>query len=82
MSGYDPVSLRVRPLLLRLHRDSVKGKPLTVPFATACAALSVPTEIRPRLLRLLLSEGFVTEELTGQVRLTALGTAQVSTPRA
>ena len=82
MSGYDPVSLRVRPLLLRLHRESVRGQPLTLPFATACAALSVPTELRPRLLRLLLSEGYVTEERAGQVRITESGTALVGTPRA
>jgi Mn-dependent DtxR family transcriptional regulator len=75
MSGYDPVSIRVRPTLLRLHRDSVRGAPVTMAFSTLCAALSVPTELRARLLKRLVDEGYVTEERLGQVRLTEAGIA-------
>jgi len=80
MSGYDPVSIRVQPTLARLHRESVRGKPFTMPFATLCAALRVPTELRARLLRKLVDEGYVTEESIGQVRLTEAGIALVTAP--
>ena len=82
MSGYDPVSIRVRPTLLRLHRDSVRGTPATTAFSTLCAALSVPTELRARLLKKLVDEGYVTEESLGQVRLTEAGIALVISPLA
>ena len=82
MSGYDPVSVRVRPTLLRLHRDSVRGTPVTVAFSTLCAALSVPTELRARLLKRLVDEGYVTEELLGQVRLTEAGITLATSPLA
>ena len=82
MSGYDPVSSRVRPALLRLHRNSVRGTPATVAFSTLCATLSVPTELRARLLKKLVDEGYVTEESLGQVRLTEAGIALATAPLA
>ena len=80
MSGYDPVSIRMRPALARLHRDTVRGKPPTLAYAALCIKENVPNELRPRLLRMLVHEGYVTEEGTGQVRLTEAGTALVTTP--
>lgn len=50
MSGYDPLSTRVRPTLLRLHRGSVRGNPVTMAFSALCATLRVPAELRARLL--------------------------------
>jgi Mn-dependent DtxR family transcriptional regulator len=82
MSGYDPVSIRVRPTLARLHRESVRGKPFAMPFATLCATLRVPTELRARLLRKLVDEGYVTEESIGQVRLTEAGITLATSPAA
>lgn len=82
MSGYDPVSSRVRPTLLRLHRNSVRGAPVTVAFSALCAALNVPPELRARLLKRLVDEGYVTEEDLGQVRLTEAGIALVTSPLA
>jgi hypothetical protein len=80
MSGYDPVTIRMRPLLIRLHNETTRGKPPTVAFSTLCTTLAVPTEIRTRLLRLLLAEGYVTEE-HGQVRLTEAGATLLSPAR-
>lgn len=82
MSGYDPVSIRVQPTLARLNRESVRGKPFTMSFATLCAALRVPTEVRARLLRKLVDEGYVTEESIGQVRLTEAGITMATSPAA
>jgi hypothetical protein len=79
MSGYDPVSIRMRPTLARLHRDTFKGKPSTLAYATLCTKENVPNELRPRLLRMLVHEGYVTEESLGQVRLTEAGTTLVTT---
>ena len=81
MSGYDPVSIRMRPALARLHRDTARGKPPVLAFAALCTKENVPNELRPRLLRMLVHEGYVTEESVGQVRLTAAGIAQVTAPR-
>jgi hypothetical protein len=81
MSGYDPVSIRMRPALTRLHRDTARGKPPTLAYTALCTRENVPNELRPRLLRMLVHEGYVTEESAGQVRLTAAGIAQVAPPR-
>ncbi len=80
MSGYDPVSIRMRPALARLHRDTARGKPATLAYTTLCTRENVPNELRPRLLRMLVHEGYVTEESLGQVRLTAAGTTLITTP--
>jgi hypothetical protein len=80
MSGYDPVAIRMRPLLVRLHHETRRGTPLTVAFSALCTTLAVPTELRARLLRLLLAERYVTEE-DGQVRLTAAGSTFLSPVR-
>lgn len=80
MSGYDPVTARLRPALVRLRRETSRGTPVTVAFAALCTALAVPTDLRARLLRRLLDEGYVTEE-GGQVRLTEAGTAYVAPAR-
>jgi Mn-dependent DtxR family transcriptional regulator len=82
MSGYDPVSIRVRPTLLRLHRDSVRGTPVTVAYSALCTTLSVPNELRARLLKKLVDEGYVTEERLGQVRLTEAGVTLATSPPA
>lgn len=82
MSGYDPVSARIRPLLLRLQRESARGSHLPVSFATLCIGLGVPSDLRSRLLRSLISEGYVIEVGIGRVQLTDAGLAQVATPRA
>ncbi|HEU5326538.1 MAG: hypothetical protein ACTHMJ_06310 [Thermomicrobiales bacterium] len=74
MSGYDPVSIRIRPLLVRLQHETRRGKPLTVAFSALCTSLAVPTDLRTRLLRRLLDEGYVTEE-RGYVQLTTAGSA-------
>jgi DNA-binding IclR family transcriptional regulator len=75
MSGYDPVSTRVRLTLLRLHRGSVRGTPVTMAFSALCATLRVPAELHARLLQKLVDEGYVTEVALGQVRLTEAGIA-------
>jgi hypothetical protein len=80
MSGYDPVAIRIRPLLVRLQQETRRGTPLTMAFSTLCTTLAIPTELRARLLRRLLDEGYVTEE-RGYVQLTKAGTAFVSPAR-
>ncbi len=72
MCAYDPVLSRVRPALLRLQRETAKGKPVTVAFPTLCRLLSVPPDLQSRLLWLLVGEGYVTEE-GGELRLTEAG---------
>ncbi|HET8626235.1 MAG TPA: hypothetical protein VFL91_02390 [Thermomicrobiales bacterium] len=80
MSGYDPVTARVRPILARLQRETARGTPPTVAFAALCTALTVPADLRGRLLRRLLDAGYVTEE-GGRVRLTEAGAACASPGR-
>jgi hypothetical protein len=80
MSGYDPIAIRIRPLLIRLHHETRRGTPLTVAFSALCTTLAVPTELRPRLLQQLLDAGYVTEE-RGYVRLTAAGATFVAPAR-
>ena len=82
MSGYDPVSVRVQPTLARLHRESRRGMPSPVPFATVCIGLNIPSELRARLLRRLVDAGYVTEVSVGRILLTAAGVAQVAAQRA
>lgn len=79
MCAYDPVVSRVRPALIRLQRDTAKGKPMTVAFSTLCRALSVPTDLQSRLLWMLLGEGYVTEE-SGELRLTEAGAQLIAAP--
>lgn len=80
MNGYDPVTARVRPMLVRLQRETGRGQPPTVAFSALCRALAVPTDLRGRLLRRLLDEEYVTAE-GGQVRLTAAGSTFVAPAR-
>ena len=80
MSGYDPIAIRIRPLLVRLRQETRRGKPLTVAFSALCTTLAVPTELRARLLLRLLDEGYVTEE-RGYVQLTAAGTTFLAPTR-
>jgi hypothetical protein len=80
MSGYDPVGIRVQPMLARLHRESVRGTPSPVPFSTVCIGLGIPSDPHTRLLRKRISEGYVTEVSIGRVQLTEAGIAQIAAP--
>lgn len=82
MSGYDPVSVRVQPTLVRLHRESVRGMGSPVPFATVCIGLNIPSDLHARLLRRLVDAGYVTEVSVGRILLTAAGAAQAAAQRA
>ena len=79
MSGYDPVSIRMRPTLARLYRDTGRGKPATLAYTVLCTKEHVPDELRTPLLQMLVREGYVTEEHPGQVRLTAAGMTLINT---
>jgi hypothetical protein len=79
MCAYDPVTSRVRPTLLRLQRETAKGKPATFAFATLCRLLSVPSDLHTRLLLMLVGGGYVTEE-GGELRLTEAGAQFVAAP--
>jgi len=79
MCAYDPVTSRVRPALLHIQRETAKGKPVTIAFATVCRVLSVPPDLQSRLLWMLLGEGYVTEE-GGELRLTEAGTQLIAVP--
>jgi len=80
MSGYDPVAIRLQPAIHRLHHETFRGVPPTLAFSDLCAAIKVPTELRSRLLRMLVIEGYVTEE-GSQVRLTEAGTTLATRTR-
>ena len=45
-----------------------------------CSMLRIPQELRPQLLRLLVAEGYVTED-GGQIRITEAGVRLVSPAR-
>ncbi len=81
MSGYDPVGIRVQPMLARLHRESVRGTPSPVPFSTVCVGMGIPSDLHTKLLRRLISEGYVTEVSIGRVQLSEVGIAQLAMPR-
>jgi hypothetical protein len=77
---YSPFTSRVRIVLDRLRRETATGKPATVAYASLCSTLRIPQELRTQLLRLLVTEGYVTEE-GGQVRITEAGVQLVSPAR-
>jgi predicted methyltransferase len=77
-SPFDPVMSRVPLVLTRLQRDTGKGVLTTLAFSTLCITLSIPHELRHRLLRTLLDAGYVTEEEGGQIRITEAGAQLVS----
>jgi hypothetical protein len=79
--SYNPFTSRVRVVLDTLRRETATGKPATAAYHTLCVALRIPTELRAQLLRLLVAEGYVTEEAGGQVRLTAAGARLVAPTR-
>jgi hypothetical protein len=82
MSGYDPVSSRVQPVLARIHRESQRMMASPIPFATVCTGLNFLSDLHARLLRRLIEVGYVTEVGIGRVLLTAAGSAQVAAQRA
>jgi len=81
MSGYDPIGIRVQPVLARIHREAQRGKDAPVPFATVCIGLNVPSDLHSRLLRHLVDMGYVTETSVGRVQLTEAGGVQVAPQR-
>jgi hypothetical protein len=80
MSSFDPVTSRVPLLLGRLRRETSKDGRTSLGFATLCSLLSIPADLRPRLLRRLVDEGYVTEE-QGMICLTTAGARLVSSAR-
>ena len=76
--SYNPFTSRVRVMLDKLRRETAKGRPATAAYSTLCVALRIPTELRTQLLRLLVAEGYVTEEAGGQVRITDAGALLVA----
>jgi|tagenome__1003787_1003787.scaffolds.fasta_scaffold11539042_1 hypothetical protein len=81
MSSFDPVTSRVPLLLSRLQRETSKGGRTSLGFATLCILLSIPADLRPRLLRRVVDEGYVTEEEDGKICLTTAGARLVSSAR-
>ena len=80
-TSFDPVTSRVLLVLTRLQRETRNGVRPPISFTTLCTALGVPAEIRSRLLRRLVSEGYVTQGDGGQVTITDAGTLQVMSSR-
>jgi hypothetical protein len=68
---------RVPLVLTWLRRETAGDRPATVAYARLCTALSIPPELHTPLLRLLMEEGYVTEE-GDQVRLTPVAAERVS----
>jgi len=81
MSSFDPVTSRMPLLLSRLQRETAKSRHSSLGFATLCSLLNIPAELRPRLLRRLVDEGYVTEEDDGKISLTTAGARLVSSAR-
>src|SRR4051812_40458597 len=68
---------RVPLVLTWLRRETAQDRPATVAFAHLCTALSIPPDLQPLLLRLLVDEGYVIEE-GGHVHLSPAGAKRVS----
>lgn len=79
--SFDPVLSRVPLVLGSLQRETRRGTPATLAFSAVCMALRIPHELRHRLLRTLVDEGYVTEETVGQVRITDAGARLVAPAR-
>jgi Mn-dependent DtxR family transcriptional regulator len=80
-TSFDPVTSRLMLVLTRIQRETRHGVRPPITFSTLCTALGVPSEIRARLLRRLVSEGYVTEEGGGQVTITDEGALLVRSSR-
>jgi hypothetical protein len=77
LAPFGPLTHRVPAVLTWLRRETAKDRPATVAFAHLCTALSVPPDLQPPLLRLLVDEGHVIAA-GGHVQLSQVGAKPVS----
>src|SRR3954452_17190896 len=77
LAPFGLLTHRVPFVLTLLRRETAKDRPATVAFAHLCAALSIPPDLQPPLLRLLVDEGYVLAA-GGQVQLSPAGAKRAS----
>jgi DNA-binding IclR family transcriptional regulator len=78
--NFRPANRHVKLVLDRLHRETTASSRQTISFRTLCTAVSIPHDLRARLLQTLLAEGYVTREDDDEIRLTKAGTKLATSP--
>jgi predicted transcriptional regulator len=79
--NFRPANRHVKLVIDRLHRETTARARQTISFRVLCTAVSIPHDLRAKLLLTLVAEGYVTrEDGDDEIRLTKAGTKLAIAP--